>query len=57
MVFLPFLFGGGGVSLLKPNLRKKGTLNTKGLLGNLVLWRALGSTRFVGLLRSVGFRV
>ena len=30
---LPFLFG--GVSLLKPTLRKKGTLIIKGLLGNL----------------------
>ena len=29
---LPFLFG---VSLLKPNSRKKGTLIIRGLLGNL----------------------
>ena len=32
--FCPFCLG---VSLLKPNMRKKGTLIIKGLLGNLVL--------------------
>ena len=32
--FCPFCLG---VSLLKPNIRKKGTLIIKGLLGNLVL--------------------
>ena len=32
--FYPFYFG---VSLLKQNSRKKGTLITKGLLGNLVI--------------------
>ena len=32
---LPFVYG--GVSSLKPNIRRKGTLIIKGLLGNLVL--------------------
>ena len=36
---LPFFFG--GVSLLKPKMREKGTLVIKGLLGNIGIGRGL----------------
>ena len=57
-----FFFGGGGegggaVSLSKLNIRKKGTLMFKGLLGNLVwvsldIWRRNGTRRAPMMLRT-----
>ena len=37
-----FPFFVGGVSLLQPNSRKKGTLTILGLLGNLVFYWGVG---------------
>ena len=41
VLFCPFYLG---VSLLKPNIRRKGTLIVRGLLGDLVIIRYLSQT-------------
>ena len=49
---VPFYFFFGGVPLLKPNSRKKGTLIIKGLLGNLVFGLLYGLDK--GLCVTIG---